>query len=116
MPLNWQLVERGAELVQQTTTSKAYRLYALSGGPPDRPGLQRDVDTGERIDVEVWSMPANELGSFIAAIPAPLGIGKVELDGGQWLSGFICEAFALKDAEDITHFRSWRNYLEQSPG
>ncbi len=112
LPLNWQLMERGGYLEYKTTTSKKYRMYALEGGPPYRPGLIRDSQNGEEIEVEVWSIPTKEFGSFVANIPAPLGIGKVELLNGEWLSGFICEGHAVVSATDISEFRSWRKYIQ----
>ncbi len=112
LPLNWQLTERGGTLESNTTTSKNYRLYALAGGPPFRPGLVRDFENGCAIEVEVWSLPASELGSFIDAIPAPLGIGKVELSNGEWLSGFICEGHAMTSAQEISQYGGWRKYIQ----
>ncbi|MCX2779684.1 allophanate hydrolase [Microbulbifer thermotolerans] len=112
LPLNWQLTERGAVLKARAQTAACYRLFALAGGPPLRPGLMRDESGGRGIEVEVWSIPTAELGSFVAAIPAPLGIGKVELADGRWVSGFICEASGLKGAEEITHYGGWRNWLQ----
>lgn len=112
LPLNWQLVERGAVLVKKTRTSEGYRLYALAGGPPYRPGLKRDENAGKKIAVEVWSVPVENVGSFVAEIPAPLGIGKVELEDGTWESGFICEPCGLETAMDITETGGWRNYLK----
>jgi allophanate hydrolase len=113
-PLNWQLTERGSEFVQATQTTSSYRFYALAGDGVKRPGLVRDEQSGKAIDVEVWRVPASEFGSFVAGIPAPLGIGKVELADGQWLTGFICEPYALEDAEEISQFGGWANYLESS--
>lgn len=111
LPLNWQLTERGARLKQRTDSAASYRLFALAGGPVQRPGMVRDELNGRAIEVEVWSVPTAELGSFVAAIPAPLGIGKVELADGRWLSGFICEASGLAGAEEITEYGSWRRWL-----
>lgn len=111
LPLNWQLTERGAVLKACTSTAPCYRLHALAGGPPLRPGLVRDEQVGRAIEVEVWSIPTAELGSFVAAIPAPLGIGKVELADGGWISGFICETAGLAGAEEITQHAGWRNWL-----
>jgi allophanate hydrolase len=111
LPLNWQLRERGAVFAEKTTTSKHYRLYALAGGPPSRPGLIRDAQQGSAIEVEVWNIPATEFASFVAAIPAPLGIGKLELADGRWLPGFICEGYALTNATEITDVGGWRNYI-----
>ena len=114
LPLNWQLTERGAVLLQRTTTSPHYRLYALPGGPPHRPGLVRDPHQGARIEVEVWAVPTEQLGSFVAAIPAPLAVGKVELDDGRWLSGFVCEPYGVQTAQEITRLGGWKAYLQQA--
>ena len=59
----------------------------------------------------MWSLPTSEFGSFVAGIPAPLGIGKVSLQDGSQVSGFICEASGLAGAEDISDLGSWRSYL-----
>lgn len=114
LPLNWQLKERGAVLKEKTTTAACYRMYALAGGPPYRPGLIMDADEGQAIDVEVWSLPSSEFGSFVAGIPAPLGIGKVKLISGETVSGFICESSGLEGADEITHLGGWRAYCAQS--
>ena len=114
LPLNWQLTERGGHLLERTQTAPAYRLYALAGGPPKRPGMVRDVASGTAIEVEVWQLPMSELGSFVADIPAPLGIGKVQIRDGRWLPGFICEASGIADAQDISEHGGWRTWLAQS--
>ena len=113
LPLNHQLESRGATFVRRTRTVPAYRFYALPGGPPFRPGLVRVPSGGASIDVEVWSVPAAHFGSFVAGIPAPLGIGKVDLEDGQQVSGFLCEAHALEGARDITALGGWRQYLRE---
>lgn len=115
LPLNWQLTQRGGKLVKKTTSSANYRLYALAGGPPFRPGMVRDEENGECIDVEVWSLPTSTFGSFVAGIPAPLGIGKIELIDQYWYVGFICEPYGLNHATEITSHSSWRNYLAEVP-
>ncbi|WP_455206745.1 allophanate hydrolase [Kaarinaea lacus] len=115
LPLNWQLTERGATLLEQTETAAKYRMYALPGGPPHRPGLIRDEETGAAIEAEIWAIPRDQFGSFVANIPAPLGIGKVEIQDGRWLPGFICESYIVKNAQDVTKLRSWRKYLQTSP-
>jgi allophanate hydrolase len=111
LPLNHQLTQRGALLQAATTTAPNYRLYALPGGPPLRPGLVRVAEHGTAIEVEVWSVPSAAFGSFVAAIPAPLAIGKLTLADGREVSGFLCEAHALAHAQDISAFGGWRNYL-----
>ncbi|MFP4252140.1 MAG: allophanate hydrolase [Guyparkeria sp.] len=114
LPLNWQLTERRARLAETTRTAPEYRFYALPGGPPARPGLVRVEEGGTAIDVEVWEVPASEFGSFVAGIPAPLGIGKLKLIDGRELPGFICEPMATQGAKDISALGSWRHYLDQA--
>ncbi|MFL0800823.1 MAG: allophanate hydrolase [Agarilytica sp.] len=111
LPLNWQLNERGATKILEGSTSDKYRFYALAGGPIKRPALVRDESKGAEIDVEVWRMPREDFGSFVAEIPAPLGIGKVELASGEWVSGFICDPWGLEGAQEITELGSWKAYL-----
>ncbi|MEW8437839.1 MAG: allophanate hydrolase [Candidatus Thiodiazotropha taylori] len=113
LPLNWQLTERGATLKAKTETAPIYRMYALPGGPPARPGLILDEVEGAAIEVEVWSMPQSQFGSFVAAIPSPLGIGKLQLADGSEVSGFICEPYAISKAEEITGFGGWKAYLNR---
>jgi allophanate hydrolase len=116
LPLNGQLRDRGGYLLQSTRTAPRYRLYALPGGPPHRPGLVRVADGGGAIEVEVWAMPSAHLGSLVSAIPAPLGVGKIELQTGFWETGFICETYATAGAVDITSYGGWRSYLEEKAG
>ena len=112
LPLNQQLTSRDGVLVSRTRTAAKYKFYALPGGPPYRPGLVRVPSEGASVEVEVWSVPASLFGSFVAGIPAPLGIGKVELESGEQVAGFICESHATTTATDITSLGSWRRYLQ----
>ncbi len=110
-PLNKQLTERNATLVRACRTAPLYKLFALPGVPPARPGLVRDDEQGGSIELEVWEMGAAEFGSFVAAIAAPLGIGTLRLEDGAQVQGFLCETYATRGAEDITSFGGWRAYL-----
>jgi len=111
LPLNYQLTERGGRLEKAARTSANYRLYALPGTTPPKPGMVRDPGLGRAIDVEVWRLPMHEYGSFVAGIPSPLGIGQIELDTGEWVQAFICEAWATRGAEEISHLGGWRAFL-----
>jgi len=111
MPLNWQLTERQARKVSLTKTSPYYSLYAMDDG---RPALYRDEDSGTSIEVEIWRIDKTLLGSFVTDIPAPLGIGKVELEDGRWLTSFIAEPRAMQDAKDISHHGGWRKYIAET--
>jgi allophanate hydrolase len=112
LPLNHQLRDRGAYLLQMTRTAPHYRLFVLPGGPPRRPGLVRVANGGAPVEVEVWAVPTESVGSFLSSIPAPLGLGTLELEQGAPRLGFLCEAYAAADgAADITSYGGWRAYL-----
>jgi allophanate hydrolase len=111
LPLNRELRDRGGRLLRKARTAACYRLFALPGAR--RPGLVRVSEGGAPIEVEVWGIRAADFGSLVRAIPAPLGIGTVELEDGECVAGFLCEAHALDIAEDITRCGSWRGYLAE---
>ncbi|PKO28228.1 MAG: allophanate hydrolase [Betaproteobacteria bacterium HGW-Betaproteobacteria-9] len=111
LPLNWQLTQRGARLLGAVQSAPEYKFYALAGGPVQRPGMVRVNEGGAAIDMEVWELPAEHFGSFVDGIPAPLGIGKVKLADGSWVSGFVCEALGAEGGTDITQLGSWRTWL-----
>jgi allophanate hydrolase len=113
-PLNGQLVERKAKLIETTRTAPGYSLYALAGTSPPKPGLVFDGSGSGGIEVEIWDMDAEAFGSFVALIPPPLGIGTVTLADGRKVKGFLCEAHAVRNAEDITAFGGWRAWLARS--
>jgi allophanate hydrolase len=112
LPLNWQLTDRGAVLRETTRTAPHYRLYALPDTTPPKPGMLRVASEGASVELEVWDLPLAEVGSFLALVPAPLGIGQVELEDGRWVHGFVCEAHALQSARDVTRHGGWRAYLQ----
>ena len=117
LPLNSQLTERGATLIEATTTAPHYRLFALPDTTPPKPGLLRVDDGGAAVALEVWSVPQRHVGSFLALIPPPLGLGSVQLADGRHVHGFICEPLALKGARDVTAFGGWRAFIQSlKPG
>jgi len=111
MPLNGELQALGATFVKATSTAPAYRLYALPGTVPPKPGLLRVPDDGREIDVEVWSLTPAAFGTFVSRIPSPLGIGTLQLKDGDAAKGFLVEAVAIAGADDISHFGGWRGYV-----
>lgn len=112
MPLNHQLTDRGALLLHTTRTAPSYRLYALPNTRPPKPGLLRVADEeGASIEVEVWALPTGTVGSFLAGVSSPLAIGTIELENGERVHGFLCEAHATEGASDISSFGGWRSYV-----
>jgi len=112
LPLNIQLTDNGGTLVRRARTAPDYRLFALPDTVPPKPGLIRDPSfAGPGLDVEVWMLPADSFGRFVANIPAPLGVGKITLDDGSAVTGFLCESHAVIAAKEITAFGGWRAYL-----
>ncbi len=110
-PLNGQLLERGATLSATTTTSSSYRLFALPGTTPPKPGLVRAGEGGSAIEVEVWDLPLAAVGSFLALVRWPLALGSVELADGRWVHGFVCDAQAVVGARDISALGGWRAFV-----
>lgn len=117
LPLHGQLATRKARLRQRGFTSSCYRLYAMPGHGtlPPRPALVRDDRSGVSIALEVWELEAGAFGDFVASIPAPLGIGKVLLEDGSEVPGFIAEPRAIHGAVEITKFGGWRAWLDTLP-
>jgi allophanate hydrolase len=110
-PLNWQLTDRHARLICRARTAPRYQLFALPGTTPPKPGLVQSAGLGSAIELEVWEMSVEAFGSFVAAIPPPLGIGTITLEDGQLVKAFLCEEVAVRGARDISHFGGWRAFL-----
>jgi allophanate hydrolase len=118
MPLNAELRSFGARFLERTATAARYRLFVLTDTAPPKPGLLRvgaqgDVDAGVAIEVEVWAMPADNFGRFVAAVPPPLSIGTLILADGRGVQGFLVEAAATRGARDISGFGGWRAFMAQ---
>ncbi len=115
MPLNGELVAAGGRLLESASTAAHYRLYALSGTTPPKPGLLRVKNgAGAAIALEIWALPAAGFGRFVANIPPPLSIGTLELADGRAVKGFLVEAEAVADARDISSFGGWRAFAAPS--
>ncbi|HWH11295.1 MAG TPA: allophanate hydrolase [Solirubrobacteraceae bacterium] len=117
LPLNHQLTELGATLAAQTLSAPIYRLYALAGTVPAKPGLVRaaDGDSGESIEVEVWRISHAGLGRLIGGVGQPLSIGAIELIDGTTVSGFVCDSRVITSARDITDWGGWRAFVAGGP-
>jgi len=112
-PLNRQLTDHGAQLEETTRTAAKYRLYHLPTTPP-KPGMVRVAEGGSHIQVEVWRLDETAFGRFVVSIPMPLGIGRIELEDGRVVNGFICEPYGVLGCTDITVHGGWRAFRKAS--
>ncbi|HEX2878336.1 MAG TPA: allophanate hydrolase, partial [Polyangiaceae bacterium] len=111
-PLNFQLTQRGARLLKTARTAAEYKLYALDGTVPPKPGVVLTPGfSGPGIEVEIWALSSEAFGSFVNEVPQPMTIGTATLSDGSKVKSFLCEPFALDNARDITRFGGWRAYL-----
>ena len=110
LPLNGELVALGGIFVRESTTEGDYRLFALPGTNPPKPGLVREPGfAGTGVPAEVWSLSPDAFGRFVAAIPQPLGIGRLAMTDGSTPSGFLCERWAVEQAAEISG--GWRTFV-----
>ena len=109
LPLNYQLTDRGAKFLFSAKTKPKYRLFHLSSMTPTRPGMLQS-EQGYAIELEVWALPKHKMADFLNDVKAPLSIGTIELESGQEIKGFLCESYAIENAQDISHFGGWRNF------
>ncbi|MCV7192967.1 allophanate hydrolase [Mycolicibacterium brumae] len=104
-PLEHQLTGRGARWAGPLRTAACYRLYELDTEPA-KPGMVRD-DSGASIAGERWALSPAALGEFLAALPAPMTLGAIELDDGSTVTGFGCDHAAATAGRDITAAGGW---------
>jgi allophanate hydrolase len=115
MPLNRELTSSGARFLEESATAANYRLFLLPGSAPPKPGLLRvHAGGGAAIAVEIWAMPADDFGPFVATVPPPLSIGTLALADGREVKGFLVEAAATQGARDISAFGGWRVFMAQA--
>jgi len=107
LPLEKQMLARGAFFITEAVTAAKYQFVKLATVPP-KPGMIKQHTGGAAVHLEIWEMPLIAFGAFVASIPAPLGMGKVELQDGLEVPGFICEGYAALNSEDISVLGSWR--------
>ncbi len=115
MVLNGELRTLNARLIRPAKTAKTYRLFALDGTHPPKPGMLRVPEAeGAAIEIEVWAMTPEAFGRFVSKIPSPLSIGMIELEDGSGVQGFLVEANFVQNARDISSFGGWRNFMAQA--
>ena len=106
-PLSHQLTDLGARWDGEIATAPRYRMSVLPTVPP-KPAVTRvpDGTAGASLMGHRWLLSPAALGLFLAALPAPMQLGKVEFDDGTWRTGFSCDATAAT-GPDISRYGSW---------
>jgi allophanate hydrolase len=102
-----QLTDLGARWAGELTTAPRYRMSVLPTVPA-KPAVTRvpDSDQGVSLLGHRWLLSPAALGRFLAVLPAPMQLGKVEFDDGTWRTGFGCDG-AATTGPDISSFGSW---------
>ena len=97
--------------VKQIDLDKAKRVIENATKTLDALVLKAPRDG---IAVKVWSLPQQAVGALLATIPAPLGLGRLTLDDGRAVPGFIAGPEALQGT-DISGYGGWRAYVDPGP-
>ncbi|MCA0848804.1 hypothetical protein LCL92_16120 [Salipiger thiooxidans] len=113
MALKGELVSLGARFLRSCLTAPCYKMYALAGHPPQRPGLSRQAQGRRAIAGELRALPLPAVGRFLAGSPAALGLGSVALQDGSEEVGFICEPIGVESGTDVSEHGGWRGSLDQ---
>jgi len=110
-PLHHQLADAGARFRGVVHTAPDYRMLDLRTTPP-KPGIVAAAPgTGRALEGERWTLSPAALGTFLAALPAPMTLGTITLDTGEDVTGFHCDLPPGTDAVDVTDHGSWPRYL-----
>lgn len=112
-PLVHQLTDLGARWIGELTTAPRYRMTAMDTVPP-KPGVVRvpDGEDGSAVLGHRWLLSPAGLGAFLAQLPAPMQLGKVEFADGSWRTGFGCDGAAAAAGTDISSYGSWPAAIE----
>ena len=109
LPLHPRLRRHGALDRGEVRTAPGYTLVAL-GDALNRPGMVRDPATADSVLGELWRVPETALAALLIEAAAPLGLGRVTLDDGREVVGYLCEA-AAATGKTVVEGGDWRRYV-----
>jgi gamma-glutamylcyclotransferase (GGCT)/AIG2-like uncharacterized protein YtfP len=103
----------GARFVSEARTAPRYRLYSIGDV---HPGMIPVDDGGVSVAGEIYELELEHLERIIAGEPPGLGVGVVELSGGERRLGIFWVARELPaNAVEISEYGGWRAYRAQQP-
>lgn len=111
LPLEGNLLSAGAEFCFEAKTEGCYRLWSIRDNNPAMIRVDPKEVPAAKIDVEVWSVPAEGLASVLQKEPEGLTIGKVRLEDGRVVLGVIGEPELVRGMKEITEYGGWRSYI-----
>lgn len=103
-----QLTDLGARWAGELITAPRYRMTVLDTVPV-KPAIVRVADdaAGAALSGHRWLLSPAALGTFLAGLPAPMQLGKVEFADGSWRTAFGCDGAAAADGRDVSSYGSW---------
>ncbi len=108
LPLNKNLLAVKAEFIRETRTSVNYRLWSIHN---QYPAMIRDLQSGQKIGLEIWSLSPKALISILQNEPPGLCVGQVELENGEMVMGVLGENFIIQGQQEITKWGGWRAFI-----
>jgi gamma-glutamylcyclotransferase (GGCT)/AIG2-like uncharacterized protein YtfP len=101
----------GALFISEAKTAPRYRLYSIGDV---HPGMIDAEASGVSVTGELYELDLEHLERIIASEPPGLGVGVVELEGGERRLGIFWVAPELPvTAIDISEYGGWRAYRTQ---
>jgi len=102
LELNKNLLDVGAEFIQETTTEPSYRMWSIA----DRyPAMVKVRQGGKSIVVE------DGICTILSQEPPGLCIGKISLIDGTIVLGVLGEPYLCENQTEITAWGGWRAYV-----
>jgi allophanate hydrolase len=112
LPLHPRIRRHGALPQGVVRTAPGYTLVALADAL-NRPGMIRDTSTEASVVGELWRVPPTALSDLLLEAAAPLGLGRVILEDGREVIGYLCDATATV-GKTVVPNGDWRAFVTSS--
>jgi len=117
--LNKNMLDAGAEFIEESKTSQEYRLWSINDIHPGMIKVPasfpvRAEGTACMVELELWEVPAVALVGILTKEPPGLCIGTITLVDGREVLGVLCEPWRTFGMREITPFGGWRKYCSST--